>query len=411
MCQVVVPSARVQRPLSEPITNLEIDRVRDPLLRFPPNYPGDLRDGDIGQGYAGQSGAPNGSEAFVVYNDPGTLAGSPIPVGEQASSYEQLAATLIEFQKLDWAEKGSPPNPNIKLCYENAGRGNYEKDGPEVQYAWQAAFVSFALKIAGLENIRTMSSAPYAEYGRPVEWRDLGKIRKYDIAVFRDRFGAGGHVGFVWALNANSYEIEILGGNQGNTYKVSKFPIDGYDISLQHVRRNWEIPPRYDISYPNAQTATEIRPAEPVFRTPGAGSTFNAGGTPSAVATSSSGNYTGQNGRLDPSTLTNIGGPHKLRNDAAQAYLAMAEAARRDGITWSITDSYRTYEAQVDVARRKGLYSQGGLAATPGTSRHGWGLAVDLGLNNAGENWLRGNAARFGFRTIPREPWHWQYEG
>ena len=122
----------------------------------------------------------------------------------------------------------------------------------------------------------------------------------------------------------------------------------------------------------------------------------------------------GENGRLDTSMLTSIGGNHKLIDPAAQAYRRMVQAAAADGIEWTITDSYRTYEAQVDVARRKGLYSQGGLAAEPGTSNHGWGKAVDLGggANNnrtPENNWLRANAPRFGFTTIAREPWHWEW--
>jgi predicted chitinase len=122
----------------------------------------------------------------------------------------------------------------------------------------------------------------------------------------------------------------------------------------------------------------------------------------------------GENGRLDTNMLTSIGGNHKLIDPAAQAYLRMVRAAAEDGIEWTITDSYRTYEAQVDVARRKGLYSQGGLAAQPGTSNHGWGKAVDLGggANNnrtPENNWLRSNAPRFGFTTIAREPWHWEW--
>jgi LAS superfamily LD-carboxypeptidase LdcB len=111
-----------------------------------------------------------------------------------------------------------------------------------------------------------------------------------------------------------------------------------------------------------------------------------------------------------------IGGGHRLRGDAAEAYNQMALAASRDGVTWSITDSYRDYATQVRLAEEKGLYSQGGLAATPGTSNHGFGLAVDLGggANNSGtaqNNWLVANASRFGFFTIPREPWHWEYRG
>lgn len=128
------------------------------------------------------------------------------------------------------------------------------------------------------------------------------------------------------------------------------------------------------------------------------------------------GNYEGQNGRLDINDLTNIGGRHYLRSDAAAAYLNMVNAANAEGIEWTITDSYRTYEEQVRLANTLGLYSEGGLAATPGRSNHGWGLAVDLGggaqTNGTPENnWLRANAGRFGFSTIAREPWHWQFNG
>lgn len=125
---------------------------------------------------------------------------------------------------------------------------------------------------------------------------------------------------------------------------------------------------------------------------------------------------TGQNGRLPLSSLTRITGGGMLQPAAAAAYEKMVAEARKDGITWTVTDSYRTYEEQVDLARRKGLYSEGGLAARPGTSNHGWGTALDLGggANSRGttqNNWLQTNAHRFGFQTIPREPWHWEYQG
>lgn len=123
------------------------------------------------------------------------------------------------------------------------------------------------------------------------------------------------------------------------------------------------------------------------------------------------------NGQLDDSELEPIKGAgssktkgHKLNKVAAKAYSEMVAAAEADGITWEITDSYRDYEAQVDVAARKGLYNQGGLAAVPGTSNHGWGSAVDLKLNDEALAWLRANADRFGFTNIPREPWHWEHK-
>ena len=117
------------------------------------------------------------------------------------------------------------------------------------------------------------------------------------------------------------------------------------------------------------------------------------------------------NGRIPASQLTSIGGGHKLNSAAATKFTQMRADAAKAGVKIGVTDSYRSYSAQVDVARRKGLYKNGGLAATPGTSKHGWGLAVDVKVNSAGQKWLRQNAANYGFKTIPREPWHWEFRG
>jgi D-alanyl-D-alanine carboxypeptidase len=117
------------------------------------------------------------------------------------------------------------------------------------------------------------------------------------------------------------------------------------------------------------------------------------------------------NGRIPASSLSSINvGNHRLWAPAAQAFQQMSAAAAREGVTLKVTDSYRSYEQQVDVANRKGLYSQGGLAAKPGTSDHGWGLSLDLGLDSKAQTWMRTNGARYGFReNVPREPWHWTY--
>ncbi|CAF4229595.1 unnamed protein product, partial [Adineta steineri] len=67
----------------------------------------------------------------------------------------------------------------------------------------------------------------------------------------------------------------------------------------------------------------------------------------------------------------------------------------------------------------------GNLAARPGTSNHGKGIALDLNTNcgkqtrarpNCGGSrvyqWLYKNGAKFGFtRTVKSEPWHWEFRG
>ncbi|HNI34892.1 MAG TPA: M15 family metallopeptidase [Microthrixaceae bacterium] len=120
-----------------------------------------------------------------------------------------------------------------------------------------------------------------------------------------------------------------------------------------------------------------------------------------------------ENGRLPDEALTSIGiGSHRLSPPAASAFLKLRSAAEAEGVDIGVTDSYRSYDAQVDVARRKGLYSQGGLAAKPGTSAHGLGLALDLDLDSSALAWMRANAGRFGFvEDTPRESWHWKFNG
>lgn len=118
------------------------------------------------------------------------------------------------------------------------------------------------------------------------------------------------------------------------------------------------------------------------------------------------------NGRVPESALAPVAGSReRLWGPAADSLNRLIGAAAADGVTIGVTDGYRSYDAQVDLVRRKGLYSQGGLAAAPGTSEHGWGMAADLALDSSGLAWMRANAGRFGFaETTPRESWHWSFD-
>jgi LAS superfamily LD-carboxypeptidase LdcB len=88
------------------------------------------------------------------------------------------------------------------------------------------------------------------------------------------------------------------------------------------------------------------------------------------------------------------------------------QAARASGHTIKISSGFRT------LARQQYFYNcyitkrcnNGNLAARPGTSNHGIGLALDLSLTSGAYSWMRSNAQRFGFvRTVPTETWHWEY--
>jgi cell wall-associated NlpC family hydrolase len=125
------------------------------------------------------------------------------------------------------------------------------------------------------------------------------------------------------------------------------------------------------------------------------------------------------NGQISPETLCALGvNGHALRCDAAASYAQLDTAYRAAfGDPLCITDSYRSLGGQIAAFSLKP-----GLAAFPGTSNHGWALAVDLcgGINIAGSvqwTWMTVNAARFGFVQPDwagpggekPEPWHWEY--
>jgi len=110
-----------------------------------------------------------------------------------------------------------------------------------------------------------------------------------------------------------------------------------------------------------------------------------------------------------------------LRCDAADALEQLNAAYRRHfGQNLSVTSSYRDYDGQVEARK-----ARGGLAATPGTSNHGRGLAADLdGFGDVGQFdtpsyiWMAANAGAYGWihpsymgpgGSGPLEPWHWEY--
>lgn len=168
-----------------------------------------------------------------------------------------------------------------------------------------------------------------------------------------------------------------------------------------------------------ARAALAQHPAQTVAAQPAAGgmqcAAFNT--TYKTGAGVAWGGY--QNGRIPLSALAHPRSApgHWFRPDAAAAFDRLSAAyAVSFGRPLGITDSYRDYAHQVSTKAAKG-----GLAATPGTSNHGWGLAADLivgGYSDPRYVWMRANAPRFGWDNPawgrpggsgPHESWHFEF--
>ena len=104
-----------------------------------------------------------------------------------------------------------------------------------------------------------------------------------------------------------------------------------------------------------------------------------------------------------------------VERETANAYWLMKEAAQSDGVVLNISSGFRTYAEQEYFYNcyTQCNCNQCNLAARPGYSNHQSGHALDLNTSQAGVfDWLNQNASRFGFsRTVPSEPWHWEWWG
>lgn len=113
---------------------------------------------------------------------------------------------------------------------------------------------------------------------------------------------------------------------------------------------------------------------------------------------------------------------HKL---IAENVRSMVAAAARSNVT--LTGSgWRSTSAQAALRLANGcpdIYNSPSSScriptAIPGHSMHERGLAIDFSRHGRSIRrddpefrWLAGNAARFGFKNLPSEPWHWSTNG
>ncbi len=146
---------------------------------------------------------------------------------------------------------------------------------------------------------------------------------------------------------------------------------------------------------------------------------------PVGVAPGPWGGY--QNGRIPNDQLTQVSWTvgHYLRPDAAIAFSALNEKYKEKfGTNIGLTDSYRDFPSQISTRNMWCARGRCEMAAVPGTSNHGWALAVDLGggINQFGTPqhvWMQENGPSFGWRHPEwakqgggkEEAWHWEFWG
>jgi hypothetical protein len=158
------------------------------------------------------------------------------------------------------------------------------------------------------------------------------------------------------------------------------------------------------------------------------------------------------NGKLTPKMMKKVKCGGVMWNTAADAFNALYDAALAAGYKLRNIGDYRPFEGQLSMFMDRYSDKQTGRkpeitrtyqgktwflkkgkspSGTPGTSNHGFGLAIDIAIENKGKiesiggtkayNWMCENAPNYGFylQGAPTRPdgkpnpeyeaWHWQY--
>jgi len=205
----------------------------------------------------------------------------------------------------------------------------------------------------------------------------------------------------------------------GITAVVGAVGADGPVADLDAPPAQFAAAPR-----PRAVTATPIEIGTPRAAASGQRSFVpidTSGSSGTAVARRFGGE---RNGGLSAAALQRSASGCVLAVPAALAYDALTVAASEAGHTLQHSGCYRTFAQQIATRERWCAAGACRFAAVPGTSMHGWGLAVDFRIGDRALSygdelyaWLMNTAPQFGFYhpewarpggSVP-EPWHWEF--
>ena len=183
--------------------------------------------GEAGQAYdvTSPAGTPQNPETGGAAGAPGL--GTPpeaqvppdsiTPVNPYDKAHEALG-----LGRNAWIETGR--NPNILHLWKEIGLGQSSD-----KVAWCAVFANAIMKRSGNPYLVTSNSQNCRGLGTPIgSTREemLANVQQGDLVIFyRNGADSGfGHVGFATG-NKTSTHIEMLGGNQSDTLRVSSYPI------------------------------------------------------------------------------------------------------------------------------------------------------------------------------------------
>jgi hypothetical protein len=315
------------------------------------------------------------------------------------TAYQQQKAAAFAAQNATSCNPCNPradgsPDPSRQAGYSTAAT---RLDAEQAGYAARIVAVGRSMRVPDRGLVVAVAAAQQESTLRNLDHGD-----RDSVGLFQQRAG--------WGSVAERMNPEVAARKFYTALeRVPAWQAMTVTQAAQAVQRS---------AYPNAYARWEALAAAAVGGQPAAGGMECAALTTTYKTGAGKpwGGY--QNGRVPLMALAHPAQAPTawFRPDAAAAFDRLSAAyAARFGHPLRVTDSYRDYAHQVSTKATKGY-----LAAKPGTSNHGWGLAADVvvgGYGSADYQWLLHNAPAYGWSNpgwaqaggSKPEPWHYEF--
>lgn len=140
----------------------------------------------------------------------GWISGKSAPVDKTpwlSIAEEELEAGIVEIA-------GGKDNPRIVLYHQYTSLRATDDETP-----WCSAGANYCVFEAGYQGTNDARARSWLAYGQRIN----NPVRGAICILSRGSDRTQGHVGFV--IRADASNVWLLGGNQGNTWSVQRFPI------------------------------------------------------------------------------------------------------------------------------------------------------------------------------------------
>lgn len=374
---------------------------------------------------------------------------------DHSQSHETLSDKEIYLKAIDKMEKMGPMWENRAKVLRSFIRRDFEP------YQGAGAIGNFCVEAAGCELNPAISQFGSGNGKGVVQWgnktvRELDRFG-YDfpgqpgiehvgtLRWFAHHWGGGAEnwnkldvqIGFIhWELNHTQKAAGTALRNSSNLYEATDVILNQYERPAERIIKPRLDPARATLDMFN-KLVDDVEKEIEKTRSKDKTKNIKTGYLEAHVSIQNrlekiardSGHVSedapnGQSGFVPASELSKIGkkwGEASLQKDAATSFRILAREFEAEfGKPLLITGGYRDYQTQVGLKEEKP-----DLAAKPGTSEHGWGMAVDISTdivkdwNTPEYRWLLKHADDFGwekpewskFGKDKPELWHWEYEG